>query len=97
MWSIVWYVLYNWFDIDFVVVNGEEFVFFGVKFYFIVFDWRIMLYDFIGLVLVDFVWLVIFVFIFVYVNYDIYMKDIYYCKFGNFNVDLFLLILVIKL
>lgn len=65
--GIVFYILYNRFDIDFVVIKREDVVFYGVKFYFIVFNGVIVLDDFISLKLVDCVGLVIFVFIFVYI------------------------------
>lgn len=65
--GIVFYILYNRFDIDFVVIKRENVVFYGVKFYFIVFNGVIVLDDFISLKLVDCVGLVIFVFIFVYI------------------------------
>lgn len=67
MGGIVFYILYNRFDIDFVVIKREDVVFYGVKFYFIVFNGVIVLDDFISLKLVDCVGLVIFVFIFVYI------------------------------
>lgn len=67
MRGIVFYILYNRFDIDFVVIKREDVVFYGVKFYFIVFNGVIVLDDFISLKLVDCVGLVIFVFIFVYI------------------------------